>query len=449
MKKTFYLLLTILIFSLTTNVYAGYAEGTDGAGGAGGSGCAPEPYELECVYGTGVVVTVTNGTCGLLANIKEYPSAQTITIEGDPISNISLFNCDGDCPNENLDRMVNFTCPNDISIWKILEGKEENGEWRTINKVIYSYRFFYGGDTSKTITGYYNQFKLSPWWWFDDEGLSITRVITLKSNTPIKKRRTDSPEEIIPLVAERLYVVGDLNESDYSFSYKNVSTEAIGSSKYIQLLKRTKNGTTTYFAKRGKNITSVSVSGSDLEEHMCFKEVREEQDTTRADYVIKYSDSRHRMKAATKQSDGSYTCSAGYELYQREEQVCRVDAVDKKPSFCDEYGNTAVVLIQIINIMQIVVPALVIILTGIEIGRIVVAGNVEEELPKRKKMITVRIIIMIVFLFLPVIVNLIINLLEDKTIYDVSCLFNNGVQYDPSGQDSNCIPIEDDAEGGE
>jgi hypothetical protein len=88
--------------------------------------------------------------------------------------------------------------------------------------------------------------------------------------------------------------------------------------------------------------------------------------------------------------------------------------------------------------MQVLVPALTIVLTGIEIGRIVVAGNLEEELPKRKKSIIVRGIIMVTFLFLPLITQLIINLAEGVEILNVSCLFNNGEDPSSSQNELNC-----------
>ena len=68
------------------------------------------------------------------------------------------------------------------------------------------------------------------------------------------------------------------------------------------------------------------------------------------------------------------------------------------------------------------------------------AGNIEEELPKRKKSIVIRLIVMIAFFFLPLIVQLIVSLAEGVNILDVSCLFNNGEQVrNEDLGDFNCV----------
>ena len=90
--------------------------------------------------------------------------------------------------------------------------------------------------------------------------------------------------------------------------------------------------------------------------------------------------------------------------------------------------NTVIILKQIIGAMQIMVPVLLIILTAVEIGRIVVAGNLEEELPKHKKSIVVRFVVAVAFFFLPLLINLFLRLMyangfEVIQISDIDCLF--------------------------
>lgn len=96
-------------------------------------------------------------------------------------------------------------------------------------------------------------------------------------------------------------------------------------------------------------------------------------------------------------------------------------------SVCDVLGNKTIEIIQeIIGALQIVVPVLVIGLTGFEIGRIVIAGNLDEELPKRRKAIIIRFVVMVFFFFLPLLSNLIIQLLYDAgfiEIGNIACLF--------------------------
>ena len=100
---------------------------------------------------------------------------------------------------------------------------------------------------------------------------------------------------------------------------------------------------------------------------------------------------------------------------------------DSKNKLCEKLGNELVTIIQdIVATMQIVVPGLVIILTGIDIGKLVVSGNLDEELPKKKKTIIIRIIVMAIFFFLPTLTDLIIKLLKDADLIGVEyveCIF--------------------------
>jgi len=105
---------------------------------------------------------------------------------------------------------------------------------------------------------------------------------------------------------------------------------------------------------------------------------------------------------------------------------------DNSGSLCTErLKNTSPVLKSIIQLGQILVPALVIILTALDIGKIVISGNVEEELPKRKKTIINRAIILVVFLFLPLLVKVLLKLMKTsgsdiaKNIEYIDCLFDS------------------------
>lgn len=100
---------------------------------------------------------------------------------------------------------------------------------------------------------------------------------------------------------------------------------------------------------------------------------------------------------------------------------------EDKDSVCDVLGSELVEQIQsIATMLQIIVPTLVVILTSVDIGKIVLAGNVDEELPKKKKIIIIRFIVMIIFLFAPLISKIIITLLNDTGVVhigDIDCIF--------------------------
>jgi len=96
---------------------------------------------------------------------------------------------------------------------------------------------------------------------------------------------------------------------------------------------------------------------------------------------------------------------------------------DDNTSVCELLPETAVVLADIISWARYIVPAFLIILTGIDISRIVVSGNIEEELPKRKKTIFIRLIVAAVFFFLPIIVQLLLSIVTEYDYGDISCIW--------------------------
>jgi hypothetical protein len=104
------------------------------------------------------------------------------------------------------------------------------------------------------------------------------------------------------------------------------------------------------------------------------------------------------------------------------------DAPDTE--LCDAImPETSKVLKRVIKIAQILIPVLLIGLTSFDVGKIVLAGNIEEELPKQKKKIMGRFIAAVVFFFLPMLVMLLINMIKDSgfvngdDIKQISCLF--------------------------
>ena len=91
--------------------------------------------------------------------------------------------------------------------------------------------------------------------------------------------------------------------------------------------------------------------------------------------------------------------------------------------------NTSVQLKKLIKWLQILIPVFLIVLTALDIGKIVASGNIDEELPKRKKIIIIRFVVVLVFFFLPVLVKMVTGWLKnsggentDKIQY-IDCLF--------------------------
>lgn len=101
----------------------------------------------------------------------------------------------------------------------------------------------------------------------------------------------------------------------------------------------------------------------------------------------------------------------------------------RREQICDKIPATAKVLRTVIAWIRIAVPVLLILFTSIDITRIVISGNPEEDLPKRKKGIISRMIIAVSIFFLPTIVSLILGMfsntgdLNTDEIQAIDCLF--------------------------
>ncbi len=113
---------------------------------------------------------------------------------------------------------------------------------------------------------------------------------------------------------------------------------------------------------------------------------------------------------------------------------------DKSGALCSKIlKNTSPIISQIIRIIFIAVPALTIVLTALDIGKIVISGNLEEELPKKKKTIALRLIVVVIFIFLPTIVQVLLTMLKDTNapfvdkIEYIDCLFNSKGTYSNTG----------------
>jgi len=92
---------------------------------------------------------------------------------------------------------------------------------------------------------------------------------------------------------------------------------------------------------------------------------------------------------------------------------------------CDLLGNNVIiVLLKILGWLQILVPVIVIVLTAIDIVKMVLAGNIEEELPKKRKLIIIRVIVMVVFFFIPLIARLISVSIYGENLNE--CIYSDG-----------------------
>ena len=390
--------------------------------------------EIECVYANGVVIGMNYDPVSGLNNayVKDYPLSTTIEVDFQTISDFSIYDVE-----EAVTELSDLTCPPNVSYWIAWqvgtsgEAEEGNRAYRGV------YAFHYLDQSEQQyITTLLTQTTKSGWWIFSSTTQTAGTIDVRFKNPNACKNNTANcqearPEAIIPLVGERIYLAGDIGDDAYSHTFKTYNAEgneAVANPRYVQFLV-TDSG--QYLAQVGQTLTGVDgvddkfrnniLNNYSMDVYICVKESLLSQDASRGDSSYKFDSIRHKVQASSK--DG--TCPTGYVKYKRTTEVCKIDVESSAGSFCDKYSNTARELINIIKILQFLVPILVIVFTSIEIARIVIAGNIEEELPKRKKSIIIRFIVMIAFFFLPLMTQIVISLVEGVSILDVSCLFED------------------------
>lgn len=453
MKKIKYLLIAVILFILTIDVHAINSKNT----------------EIECVYANGVVIGMNYDKVAdqNLVYVKNYPVSNSVEIDFETITNISIYN-----EKDALNNLSKLTCPSKVYYW-IAGEKTANDNYSY--RGIYNFSVYSGSGSEEIVTVLLNPSK-NAWWqgggqvangtvvpinfkmdYNNSTGSDCTErykpmtrtaddvmVMARCSNKNCTKGYQCDAHASFGLVAERLYFVDNISDSAYGHTYKLVDDDeqAVSNNKYIQVYR----GSGNTFLQVGKIVTTT-MDSSVMAKYVCIKESTTTQDSNRGESAYKFSSIRHSI---TGTSDKKINCGEGSKLYTRTTETCKITVGDNKDSFCDKYSNTAFVLIDIIQIMQILVPAVVIIFSGIEIGRIVLAGNIEEELPKRKKSLVIRLIVMVAFFFLPTIVQLIISLAEGVSILDVSCLFNDGqkVEQNQELNEENCVVEGDNSSSG-
>lgn len=390
--------------------------------------------EIECVYANGVVIGMNYDPVSGLNNayVKDYPLSATVEIDFQTISDFSIYDIE-----EAVTELSDLTCPPHVGYWIAWQvgtsGEEEEGN-RAYRGV---YAFHYLDQSEQQyITALLTQTTKSGWWIFSSTTQSAGTIDVRFKNSNVCNNNAANcdearPEARIPLVGERVYLTDNIGDDAYSHTFKTYSNdgnEAVANSRYIQFLVKD-NG--QYLLQIGQTLTGVDgvddkfrnniLNNYSMDVYICVKESLLSQDASRGDSSYKFDSIRHKVQASSK--DG--TCPTGYVKYKRTTEVCKIDVESSAGSFCDKYSNTARELINIIKILQFLVPILVIVFTAIEIARIVIAGNIEEELPKRKKSIIIRFIVMIAFFFLPLMTQIVISLVEGVSILDVSCLFED------------------------
>lgn len=237
------------------------------------------------------------------------------------------------------------------------------------------------------------------------------------------------------LVSERYILKSTAPEPNVTIYYMSPSTQVAGNNSYISILVY---DNTILMEKDGR---TTRLDG----EYNLFEGITRDKDNKLSKTVPDsiYINSPEPQSSTNSSSTVSYSFLNGQKIYsvsQKEDSVHtnKYILTDKVPesdikgsgALCDEIlPNTSKILSKVIKWIQILVPVFLIILTALDIGKIVVTGNIEEELPKRKKIIMIRFVVAIVFFFLPLFVRMFTGWLIDSgaentdSIEYIDCLF--------------------------
>ena len=302
-------------------------------------------------------------------------------------------------------------------------GEDEDGNEST--------KTYYKFSNSETVTFVANDFEALETGWWDWFGTWSEASKSVQAN------EANANGSVYELVSER-YILTDLaGEPNYTLTYREKSEQATGSDNYAYImvynnvyLLKTKEKTTLletgtdHFSGISVN-SNGEVVGIEDEDRICLNnpEPASTTDSTGvASHYYKYGQVRYQLK--TPSCNGEY--DREYVLFNT--GLGTGDAPSSE--LCDSImPETAKVLKKIIQIAQILVPVLMIVLCGLDIGKIVVSGNIEEDLPKQKKKIVARMVVGASFFFLPLLVILTIDLLKDsgaveaQDVQAIECLF--------------------------
>lgn len=360
----------------------------------------------ECIYSDGSLFVTGYSESGINTTREAAQISSNDSASNDNISEFSVLNStskdNGRCSRKVTAAVLSRKTRNKET--KADGSVEEVGDEYVVNVAYYKF-----DDDNPTIT-YGEAGTPKPWYMIftSDEEYSNTLVSGAKTYSLISER--------IYINNEKILSADGLNKC----YYVRKSTQASESNSYLtfylfdNITLMENNGMITSYSQTLQSCPSTDV--------IYLNDPSQKIDTSKNSPRYFYNAEMFDYKDT---ADDEY--SAKYERTDEPDP----NQGDNGKNACDDIPKTVEVLKTIIKVLQIGVPAFVIILTSVDIFRMVVADNLVEELPKRKKTIIIRFIIMLVFFFLPLFINVILSIMYDSSdwfkndvgIKNINCLF--------------------------
>ena len=392
-------------------------------------------FEIECVYDNGVSITIYNSNDSYGMSITPFKLSNA---ETPPYSNSLSFFFKEDVNAEKI--LKNMTCPDSIQS-ALMEQKSKSGDTETSMQ----FEVLFHNDDGETLMTVDSSKTTNFVAGFNPTSGRIVPV-TVRSDSILGKRvywYWDSDETgtkkaasfYFKLVSEKIYFNNDVSPNR-QWAFKSEGAQAASNPTYIRVYEYTNPaGNKTFLAEKGNTVTKLSISS--LNTHVdekvmfvCFNPSVKEIDTTKNEAAYKFSSVRHAIQykgtkdvSSVVEGSNGYSCNTGYSLYREVDWAEAEEAEDDATSICDVIPETSLLIAKVINYSRILVPIFLIILTAVDITKIILTGDINEELPKRRKLIIIRVVVAVAFFFIPIFIQVFVSSSYGVDFGDISCLW--------------------------
>ncbi|MBQ7136415.1 MAG: hypothetical protein IJO43_00360 [Bacilli bacterium] len=428
MKKYAILILTVLI-CLSFDVVTA-EEGT----------LKPEEILVTCVYENGFQLEAfySEGAYGIFGSSIKVSNM----IEAPTASGIKIFYNEGNYAKKIVD---SAQCPDKLNGGIMIQGAEDVETTATASL------YFHADDKSKVscgvTTGWANglQYCSDNSSDFDHNFFNKTKISqgfepkygywytnTVQVGSALEKKCISGGSGwcnffSFNLLNERVEIATETKPLG-QWAFKSEGDQAASKAMYARLYKyKLPNGDNRFFIEKDNIMTSVPTIKEEPDKTgtktnwLCLKASSKSINES----SFYYSEIRHRGGIGSGPVGKTPTCKQdSFTLYKEVDWDEAAATGGTMTSICDIIPETSLILAEFTQWARIIVPAFLIILTGFDISKIVINGNLEEELPKRRKHIIIRAVIALIFFFLPLFVQAIIGATQGVDFGDVSCIWN-------------------------
>jgi len=397
-------------------------------------------FEMECVYDNGSSITTFYDGTSYIMQYSDFKLANAIT---PPFkSAITVFY------NENewgKTIIQDAACPDSLVILPVTQTNDSNSVG--IQVVVQSEyataippEFF-----TKQHVGGFQATSYAHMWFELEENSPLYRRGVVTTGGGTKKGGFE-----FYLVAERIYFNSDVEPYD-SFAFKHEGPQASSTPVYFKqsqyynekgypILVIEKDGVLTpeesYYNRRPDDIITVVCLYESL------KNIKKDHNDmayyftrVRHDSVL-FRDMTGDEYNEWRSNGGYYECGSGGSEYISVSMEEYEENATTATSICEVIPETALLISAVIYYLGIFIPILLIIFTTIDIAKLVISGNLDEELPKKKKMIITRFIVAVVFFFIPILMNIFVSSRFGTDFGNISCLFTKN-ESDENESDEN------------